>query len=69
MVLTKYDWLNVQRKTESKVPTYSVLGETMTVKQIAGLLGMTADGVRKRLKGGEDAETLVKRGRIRQRRK
>lgn len=69
MVLTKYDWLNVQRTAESKVPTYLVLGETMTVKQIAGLLGMTADGVRKRLNGGEDPEALVKRGRIRQRRK
>lgn len=69
MIPTKYEWLTIQKKRKDKTPVYSVFGETMTVKQIAGLLGMTPDGVRKRLKHGEDAETLVKRGRIRQRRK
>lgn len=69
MILTKYDWLNIPKKKKTHIPTHDVFGEQMTTRQIAGLLGMTTDGVLGRLRKGETAEQLVKRGRIRQRRK
>lgn len=64
MIFTEYDLKPISRKSRRNIPTFTVNGKSLTVKQIGALVGMSADGVRLRLKK-QTADELVKQGRQR----
>jgi len=64
MIFTTYDLKPISRKSRRNIQTFTVGGKSLTVKQISALVGMSADGVRLRLKK-QTADELVKQGRQR----
>lgn len=64
MIFTEYDLKPITIKSRRNIPTFTVGGKLLTVKQIGALVGMSADGVRLRLKK-QTADELVKQGRQR----